>query len=177
MANEITHNHTSGLNLYACRFKQDGDVFLTDGSSAEAWGTGGHGADYYDVAMTEESTSGHYKASFDLSSNISAGTYHVTVYDRAGGNPVDGDTPLAQGSIVWDGAGEVSIASAVYDEIIEGTLTQREAMRLLLAVLSGLTSGGGTDTLTFRDIGDTKDRLVVTVDKNGNRTAIVKDVS
>ncbi|KKM83304.1 hypothetical protein LCGC14_1310740 [marine sediment metagenome] len=174
MSDEITHNYTSGLNLYACRFLQNGDVFITDGSSSEDWGTAGHGADVYDVEMTEESVSGHYKASFDLSANIGAGIYNVTVYKRLGGNPANGDTPLAQGEIVWNGTDEVSVPS---EDIVEGTLTQKEAMRLLLAVLTGLTSGGGTDTLTFRDIGDTKDRLVATVDRDGNRTFIIKDVS
>ena len=177
MANEITHNYTSGRNLYACRLKQNGDVFLTDGSSAEDWGTDGHDADEYDVTMTEESTSGHYKASFDASSNIDAGIYHITVYEREGANPANGDTPLAQGGIIWDGTAELSIASAVLEEIIEGTLTHKEAMRLLLAILAGLTSGGGSDTLVFRDIGDTKDRLVATVDRNGNRVVIIRDVS
>jgi len=177
MANEITHNFTPGLDLYVCRFKQNGDVFLTDGSSAEVWGTGGHDADDYDVAATEEATSGHYKASFDGSSNIDAGMYDVTVYLREGDVPVDGDTPLAQGVIIWDGTAELSVSQAVYDEVIEGTLTQKEAMRLLLAILTGLTSGGGTDTLTFRNTGDTKDRVIATVDKDGNRTVVIKDVS
>ena len=174
MSDEITHNYTSGLNLYACRFKRDGEVFITDGSSSEDWGTAGHGADVYDVVMTEESTSGHYKASFDLSTNIGAGIYNVTVYKRLGANPANGDTPLAQGEIIWDGTEEVVTPS---DDIVEGTLTQREAMRLLLAVLAGLASGGGTDTLTFRDTGDTKDRLVATVDRDGNRINIIKDIS
>jgi len=60
----------------------------------------------------------------------------------------------------------------IHDEVIEGAITHRQMMRLILAVLTGKSSGGGTTTLTFRDIGDTKDRLVVTVDSNGNRSAV-----
>lgn len=60
----------------------------------------------------------------------------------------------------------------IHDEVVEGTITQRQAMKLILAVLTGKVSGGGTTTLTFRDIGDTKDRLIVTVDSDGNRTAV-----
>lgn len=59
-----------------------------------------------------------------------------------------------------------------HDEVIEGTITHRQAMKLILAVLTGKSSGGGTTTLTFRDIGNTKDRLICTVDPNGNRTAV-----
>lgn len=60
----------------------------------------------------------------------------------------------------------------IHDEVIEGAITHRQMMRLILAVLTGKSSGGGTTTLTFRDIGDAKDRLVVTVDSDGNRSAV-----
>ena len=46
------------------------------------------------------------------------------------------------------------------------------AFKLILGVLTGKASGGGTTTVTFRDIADSKDRVVATVDANGNRTAI-----
>lgn len=68
------------------------------------------------------------------------------------------------------------LVDAICDEIMEGTITLRQTMRLVLAVLTAKSSGGGTDTITFRDIGDTKDRLVVTVDEDGNRTIIIRDV-
>jgi hypothetical protein len=62
----------------------------------------------------------------------------------------------------------------IHDEVIEGTLTFRQAMRLILAVLTGEATGGGTTTITFRDIGDTKDRVVMTVDSSGNRSAVTR---
>jgi hypothetical protein len=46
------------------------------------------------------------------------------------------------------------------------------ALKLLLAVLTGKSSGGGGATVVFRDIADAKDRISATVDANGNRTAI-----
>ena len=67
----------------------------------------------------------------------------------------------------------VQIADAVHDEAIEGSITLRESIKLFLAVLTGKSSGGGTVTIAFRNIDDSKDRLVVTVDANGNRTAVV----
>jgi len=60
---------------------------------------------------------------------------------------------------------------SIWDEVIEGTLTGRQTLRLNIGVLAGKSSGGGTATLKFRDSGDAKDRVTATVDANGNRTA------
>jgi len=62
--------------------------------------------------------------------------------------------------------------SAVSDETIEGTLTMRKMLRIMFSVLAGESSGGGTATITFRDIADTKNRLVTIVDTHGNRTSV-----
>jgi hypothetical protein len=64
---------------------------------------------------------------------------------------------------------------AIIDEIIEGTLTLRQSLRIIYAVLFGKSTGGGTASVTFRDIGDTKARVTATVDANGNRTGITTD--
>lgn len=64
------------------------------------------------------------------------------------------------------------VTSQTMSQAIDGTVTFIQSQRLALAILTGITSGGGTDTLVFRDIGDTKNRLVVTVDSNQNRTAV-----
>jgi hypothetical protein len=66
---------------------------------------------------------------------------------------------------------------AVIDEVVEGTLTVRQAIRLLLSHHTGKSSGGGTNTLVYRDVGDSKDRLTYTVDADGNRSAVVRDGS
>ena len=63
----------------------------------------------------------------------------------------------------------------ILDEVVEGTLTLRQAIRLLLAGMAGKSTGGGTTTLTFRDVADLKARITATVDANGNRTAITRD--
>ena len=72
------------------------------------------------------------------------------------------------------------IASAILDEpdAIETGLTVREALRLILAATAGKVSGGATNTVTFRNASaDSKNRIIATVDGDGNRTAIVYDVS
>jgi hypothetical protein len=69
------------------------------------------------------------------------------------------------------------IADAVLDEVFEGTTTFRQALRIVYAALAGKAAGGGTTTVTFRDIADSKNRISATVDANGNRTAITLDAA
>jgi hypothetical protein len=66
---------------------------------------------------------------------------------------------------------------AVLDEVIEGTLTLRQVMRLLKAGIAGKSSGGGTATIKFRDTADAKDRIAATVDTAGNRSSVTVDVT
>jgi hypothetical protein len=133
MSDELWINYTTGKTLYAVRFQQDGDAFITAGDSDEAWGTGGHDAGDYAVALTETNVdnSGHYVADFDGSSNISAGTYRVCFYERAAVLAADGDPLIAQGEIYWNGASEIELGTVdsgqrikteVYDErtVVEG---------------------------------------------------------
>ena len=146
MANEITHNYTSGSTLYACRFQQAGNVFLTNGASDEVWGTGGRDADDYDVTLTEEGDSGHYIADFDGSGNIALGTYHVTIYKQLGANPTDiVDTPIGQGVIYWDGTAEVTIVAADFQAsllaiigvTVGGTMTLETLLKIQAAWIAG----------------------------------------
>jgi hypothetical protein len=65
----------------------------------------------------------------------------------------------------------------VLDEVVEGATTLRESVRLSNAALGGKASGLETTAATFRDLADTKDRIVATVDVDGNRTAITRDLT
>lgn len=60
---------------------------------------------------------------------------------------------------------------------IETGITFQEALRIVLAALAGEISGAGTNTITIRDVNDTKDRITATVDASGNRTAVTVDGS
>ena len=66
---------------------------------------------------------------------------------------------------------------AVWDEQVDGTTTARQSMRLQNATLAGKASGLGTTTAVYRDLADTKDRISATVDADGNRTAVTRDVT
>jgi hypothetical protein len=58
---------------------------------------------------------------------------------------------------------------------VDGTTTVKQVLAIDHAVLAGKSTGGGTSTLTFRDVGDSKARVTATVDADGNRTAISTD--
>lgn len=60
---------------------------------------------------------------------------------------------------------------------IEIGYSLREALRLVLASLAGKVSGAGTATITIRSATDGTNRIVATVDANGNRSAVTHDTS
>lgn len=70
-----------------------------------------------------------------------------------------------------------SLASAVWREVVDSGFTAAEVMRLLGAAMAGKVSGAAGTTVIFRDLGDTKDRIVATVDASGNRSAVTRDVT
>jgi hypothetical protein len=62
-------------------------------------------------------------------------------------------------------------------EDIETGMTLRQALRLVTAATAGKISGGGTATITIRNaVADGANRIVATVDTDGNRTAITYDL-
>ncbi len=69
------------------------------------------------------------------------------------------------------------VPDAVHDEAVEGAYTLRQLIRVTVAALAAKLSGAGTTTITIRDVNDTKNRIVATVDSSGNRTAITLDAS
>lgn len=72
-------------------------------------------------------------------------------------------------------AAEIEVA--VNDGVVEGTTTVRQSLRLANAANAGKLSGAATTSVTIRDLADSKDRIAATVDEDGNRTAVVVDVS
>lgn len=73
-----------------------------------------------------------------------------------------------------------NVADAVLDAVdsVEVGLTMRNALRLIVAATAGEVSGGGTTTITIRNaVADSKNRIVATVDVDGNRSALTVDLS
>lgn len=67
--------------------------------------------------------------------------------------------------------------TAVWAEVMSGATTAVQAMRGFMAVLLGKASGLATTTAVYRDIADTKDVISATVDADGNRTAVTRDLT
>lgn len=65
------------------------------------------------------------------------------------------------------------IAAGVMASTVEGTYDLTETLRIIAGVLAGKLSGGGTTTLTFRNLGDSLDIVQATVDANGNRSGVI----
>jgi hypothetical protein len=86
---------------------------------------------------------------------------------------VDTDTTIPN---LISGLNNISAAD-VWDLVngIETGFTPRESMRLIAAATAGKVSGAETTTNTFRSLDDSEDRIVATVDADGNRTAITYD--
>jgi len=66
-------------------------------------------------------------------------------------------------------------AGILDDDVIEGSYTLRQLLRIMSSALFAKASGGGSSTINFRDLDDTKDRIVATVTSEGNRTTVVLD--
>ena len=65
---------------------------------------------------------------------------------------------------------------AILDEVVVGSYTMRQLLKVMAAALAGKLSGGGTATLTFRGVDDASDVIVTTVDANKNRTNVTLTV-
>lgn len=59
---------------------------------------------------------------------------------------------------------------------IEGDLDHREVMRILLSAMAGKGGGNGT-AIAYRDLADTKDRIVAVTDGEGTRNSVTLDAS
>jgi len=73
-----------------------------------------------------------------------------------------------------------NVANAILDAVngVEDGLTVRHALRLIAAATAGKISGASTTTITIRNAYvDDKDRIIATVDGDGNRSAITYDLT
>ena len=92
---------------------------------------------------------------------------------------------LAQAPEVTEILTKVNILQVAVDDLPEDILASEvetgatvvESLRLHNSVLGGKVSGGGSGVETFRDLADTKDRLVSTNTATGDRTSEVYDLS
>ncbi|MFB0555959.1 MAG: hypothetical protein ACETWQ_21850 [Phycisphaerae bacterium] len=120
MANEIHVDYTSGDTLYAIVRNAAGEVWYVGGQVFEAWGTGSHTADDYDIPLTDKG--GHrYVSNFDV--NIPAGRYSIQAFLQAGANPADSDSLVEGGEIIWSGVGEVTSDKLLANKAVQNKST------------------------------------------------------
>jgi hypothetical protein len=70
--------------------------------------------------------------------------------------------------------GDVSASAldAIWDEVVDGTtVTARDSFKIANSFMAGEVSGGGTASITFRDLDNALDRIILTVDASGNRAS------
>src|SRR3990167_4655498 len=71
----------------------------------------------------------------------------------------------------------LEIADAVADEAYDGVVTLRQSIRLANSANGAKLSGAATTNVLIRDLADTKVRMDATVDADGNRTAVTRDLT
>lgn len=69
-----------------------------------------------------------------------------------------------------------SVVDGFFEEVVEGTTTFRQSQMYQNAFAAGKAAVAvGSATVSFRDIADTKNRLVFDVDEDGNRSTVTRD--
>jgi hypothetical protein len=79
---------------------------------------------------------------------------------------------IAAGAIDADALAADAIDEILDETIGDGTITMRQALKLLVATLGGKLSGAATTTVVIRNAADSADVVTATVDADGNRSAV-----
>lgn len=87
--------------------------------------------------------------------------------------------PKSDGAVSWNATALTAAATALLDlaNAVETGISVRNALRLAILAGAGKLSGAGTDTEILLNPGGTKNRVTATVDGDGNRSAIVLDLT
>jgi len=120
MANEIYSDYASGNTVYAVIRNAAGQVWYPAGVVFENWGTNGHNADNYDIALTGKGGS-RYVGNFP--GNITAGRYTVQMFLQAGANPADSDQLVESAMIIWTGNGELTADKILANKAVQNKST------------------------------------------------------
>jgi hypothetical protein len=148
---------------------------------------GGAFAQSNNTAGATHNENGYYDVPLNTTDTNTLGTLRVAV-SESGALPVWQDLMVVPAN-VWDsmfGASALNVnvatlssaaVDSILDDPVEGSYTMRQLLRLMASALFGKASGGGTATITFRDLGDSKNRITATVTANGDRTTVVLDGS
>ena len=116
---------------------------------------------------------------------ISTGIYEI-VFASVTPAPAEGDRLICKvngdisGTAWSEYAIPIKIIGKSSDVIAAGDIdgySLEEALKIQLSALAGKISGAGTTTITIRSADDSTDRIIATVDTNGNRSSITLDAT
>lgn len=68
-----------------------------------------------------------------------------------------------------------NIAESTLADVLEGTTTFIQAVRIILSAVAGKSLGFGSKNVYFRDVADSKNRITAVLDKRGNRISMSHD--
>lgn len=126
-------------------------------------------------ATSDANLVGWYHCPLNTTDTSGSGLLQLAVH-VAGALPV-WDSWMVVPSNVYDSMTGTDLldvsASSLLLETIDGSYNMKQVLQIMAAVMAGKVTGGNTSTITFRDLGDGTNRVVATVDSNGNRTNIV----
>jgi len=126
-------------------------------------------------ATSDTNLPGWYTCNLDATDTGTVGILQLAVHE-AGALPV-WDAWMVVPANVYDSMMGTDLLNVNADDLLNTTIDStydfQAVLQIMAAVMAGKVSGGGTSTITFRDLGDGTDRVVATVDSNGNRTDIV----
>lgn len=84
----------------------------------------------------------------------------------------DADTYKADVSAITGASLSATGIDAILDEIVVGTYTMRQILKLMAAKMHGKATGGGTTSIKYTGLDNVADVIIETVDTNGNRSAV-----
>lgn len=179
---ETNFNHVAFTFTHASGVHKTYNIYTV---SYDTHDTAGLGLSRVDVAVSTRLPAASYTAPDNATiSSIQSDTNDIQARLPAA---LVGGRMASNAEVVGDKAGygltsaeRDAIATAMIDlvDAIETGMTPRQALRVALAVLAGKVSGASGTTVTFRNAAaDSKDRIVATVDSDGNRSAVTLDLT
>lgn len=124
------------------------------------------------LILTSGAIPGYMEAQIALSTDLSPENLAAAVWNAVAAN-------FNAAGTMGEKVNDAGSASNPWTEVIEGTYTAAELLRLLTAVAAGkstiVDNGDGTKTITFRDINDTRNTVEAEIE-NSERTSITLDL-
>ena len=179
------------ITEHAATVSTDGDSVVNASTEALTL-TGQQASIQHDidvVANTEALSITENQATVSLGTNVLSSTEQLTITENTasissdvgvGANAealsltTNSATVTSTGATTLTPQDITNIVDAIFARVIENGETFAQQMKLIRAEAAGKLSVSG-DTVSIRDAADSKDRIVATVDSNGQRTSITTD--